>query len=171
MPAIQEALNLGRAKNLVQEYLIRKLLFPKIFFDAQFNGKHVDVLAIDRFGTGDVHSVHIVYLGSDPENALDLVLANSLDVSSPGVIPHFIYAAVVNQNADSGKFAPSERFIERSFSEDGVGRLGILYVDLTGENPSIKVVLKPERFRSSKEIVALADQFVATHTPNWEVRE
>jgi hypothetical protein len=54
---------------------------------------------------------------------------------------------------------------------DGVGRLGLLYVDVTEEDAEVKVLLKAERFRSSKEIVELSDRFVAEHTANWEYRE
>lgn len=171
MAAVQTSLNAGRAKNLVQEFLVRKLLFPKVYLDVEFNGKHVDVLAIDRFGVGDVHAVSIVYLGDNPEGAIEIAIANSRGVPPARVIPHFIYAAVVNDGAEGGRFSPSERILQHSFAEDGVGRVGILYVDLSGPDPSIRVILKPERFRSSKEIVELADRFVAENTPNWEARE
>jgi hypothetical protein len=52
-----------------------------------------------------------------------------------------------------------------------VGRIGILYVDVTEENAEVKVLLKAERFRNSKELVEMADQFIASHTANWEYRE
>jgi len=44
-------------------------------------------------------------------------------------------------------------------------------VDVTEENPEVRVLLKAERFRSSKELVELSDRFVAEHTANWEFRE
>jgi len=44
-------------------------------------------------------------------------------------------------------------------------------VDVTEDNPEVVILLKAERFRSSKEIVELADRFVAEHTANWEFRE
>ncbi|HUH64429.1 MAG TPA: hypothetical protein VLZ50_15590, partial [Terracidiphilus sp.] len=56
-------------------------------------------------------------------------------------------------------------------AEDGVGRVGILVVDFAGDEPLVRATFKPERFRSSKELVQLADKFVADHTANWEVRE
>jgi hypothetical protein len=56
-------------------------------------------------------------------------------------------------------------------AEDGVGRIGILHVDLTEDDTSVRVILKAERFRSSKEIVEIADRFVGEHTANWEFRE
>jgi len=161
---------LGRGKNAVQDFLSHKLLFPKIYFDIVFNGVDVDVLAIDRNGTGDVHAVYKVYQGTDPEGALAAVAAN-IGPSPAKIVPHFIYAAVVNDGPGARRFLPSEQIIQRSFAEDGVGRMGILFVDLTEDEPRVTVVQKPERFRSSKEIIELADQFVASHTPNWEIRE
>jgi hypothetical protein len=42
---------------------------------------------------------------------------------------------------------------------------------LTEDVPSVRVIVKAERFRSSKELVELADRFAAEHTPNWEYRD
>jgi len=170
----QRHMQRGRAKNAVQDYLTFKLLFPKVYLDAEFNGKEVDVLAIDREGTGDAHAVYINYQGSDVENALETIVANIVTPPPPArILPHFIYAAVVNNGPGTSKYVPSEQILQNSFAEDGVGRVGILYVDLCEDDPRLQVrpILKAERFRSSKEIVELADRYVAEHTPNWEVRE
>jgi hypothetical protein len=164
-----EKQDLGRAKNAVQNYLVHKLLIPKVYLDADWNGKVADVLAIDRAGVGDIHAVYIVYQGKDVEGALETVIANR----GTHIIPHFLYAAVVYDGTEKPKLVLPERIIQRSLAEDGVGRVGILYVDLSEDDPRLQVVsrLKAERFRSSKEIVELADQFVAEHTANWEYRE
>jgi hypothetical protein len=174
MTSIQMVHALGRAKNAVQDYLTHKLLYPKIYLDAEFNGKKVDVLAIDREGTGDVHAVYVVYQGTDVENALETMVANIVTPPPPAkILPHFMYAAVVNNGPGASKYVPSEQIVQKSFAEDGVGRVGILYVDLCEDDPKfeVRVILKAERFRSSKEIVELADRFVAENPPNWEVRE
>ena len=172
MTTVQMLHGLGRAKNAVQDYLIHKLLYPKVYLDTEFNGKMVDVLAIDREGTGDVHAVYIVYKGADIENALETIAAN-VGIPPAIIVPHFIYAAVVNNGPGASKYVPSEQIIQKSFAEDGVGRMGILYVDLCEDDPKfqVRVILKAERFRSSKEIVELTDRYVAEHTANWEVRE
>ena len=174
MTSIQMVHALGRAKNAVQDYLTHKLLYPKIYLDAEFNGKKVDVLAIDREGTGDVHAVYVVYQGTDVENAFETMVANIVTPPPPAkILPHFMYAAVVNNGPGASKYVPSEQIVQKSFAEDGVGRVGILYVDLCEDDPKfeVRVILKAERFRSSKEIVELADRFVAENPPNWEVRE
>jgi hypothetical protein len=161
--------DLGRARNVLQNYLIRKLLIPKVYLDADWNGKKVDVLAIDRAGVGDVHAVYIVYQGSDVENALETVIANI----GTHWMPHFLYAAVAYDGMGTHKFVPPEQIVKKSFAGDGVGRVGILYVDLTEDDPKfqVRVILKAERFRNSRELVEMADQFVSSHTANWEVRE
>ncbi len=170
--------DLGRAKNALQVYLVQKLLVPKVYLDAEWNGVRLDVLAIDRAGVGDVHAVKIVHQGSPgsiPE-ALNIVIAN-LGIDRDAMqrlrsLPsHYRYVAVVNDKPDAGKFNPAELPIQQSLAEDGVGRLGILYVDLSEDDATVRVLLKPERFRSSKEIVELADRYVAEHTANWEIRE
>ena len=50
----------GRAKNAVQDYLVHKLLYPKVYLDTDLDGWKLDVLAIDRVGVGDVHGVRLV---------------------------------------------------------------------------------------------------------------
>jgi hypothetical protein len=77
--------------------------------------------------------------------------------------------AVVSGDPDNRRFSPSDQILQESFAADGVGRVGILYVDFMIE-PPVEVKLKPERFRSSKEIVEIANQFVANNTANWEFR-
>lgn len=173
MIEVQMANGLGRAKNVVQDFLVHKLLYPKVYLDADFNGKEVDVLAIDREGTGDVHAAYIIYQGTDVENALEAIFANIVSPPPPAnILPHFLYSVVVNNGPGASKYVPSEKIIQKSFAEDGVGRVGILYVDLTEDDPKfqVRVILKAERFRNSKEIVEMADQFVASHTANWEFR-
>jgi hypothetical protein len=165
---------LGRAKNAIQEYLIRKLVVPKVFLDADWNGTQVDVLAIDRAGVGDVHAVRMVPpQGRFIEDGAVVLIARQVleAVKELKSLPsQYRHVAVLSGDPDNHRFCPSDPILQESFAEDGVGRVGVLYVDLTLE-PPVEVKLKPERFRSSKEIVELADRYVAEHTANWEVRE
>jgi hypothetical protein len=171
-PLIQH--NLGRAKNALQDYLIRKLHIPKVYLDAEWNGTVVDVLAIDRVGVGDVHAIRLVPpFGRYIEDGAMTKIAQSISGSIQDLmsIPsHYRYFAVLSGDPDNRKFSPTEELQFKSFADDGVGRVGILYVDFTIE-PPVEVKLKAERFRSSKEITELADQYVADHVANWEVRE
>lgn len=161
--------DLGRAKNFLQEFFVRRLLFPKVYLDVNWNGKKVEVLAVDRTGNGDVHAVTIVYQGSDVEAALETAIANV------GLhdMPHFLYVAVVNDGTRTGRYVLPDPILKKSLAPDGIGRVGILYVDLSEDDPQfqVRVILKAERRRSSKEIFEIADQIMATNTPNWENRE
>jgi hypothetical protein len=176
--------DLGRAKNAIQDYLIRKLVVPKIYLDANWNGTQVDVLAIDRAGVGDVHAVRIAHQGEvdsieevTMRNVLGAIAASGQvydsEIESMSLQSHYRYVAVVSENPDARKFKPTEVTIKQTLADDGVGRVGILYVDLCEDDPKlqVRVILKAERFRSSKEIVELADRYVAEHTANWEIRE
>lgn len=165
---------LGRAKNALQDYLIRKLVVPKVYLDASWNGTPVDVLAIDRAGVGDVHAIRMVPpQGRFIEDGAATLIARLVfdSVREFRSLPsHYRYVAVISGDPDNRRFSPSDPVMHESFAEDGVGRIGILYVDFTIE-PPVQVKLKAERFRSSKEIVNLADHFVAEHTANWEIRD
>jgi hypothetical protein len=176
MLEVQELQQRGRAMNAVQEFLVHKLLFPKVYLDVDWNGNTVDVLAIDRSGVGDVHAVRFVNwevgLGDDHGYSSFLEKAVSAEVNSfTGLLRHFVYIAIICAEPNKQKWIPSKEIKKLSLAADGVGRIGILYVDVTEENTEVEVLLKAERFRSSKELVALSDSFVAEHTANWEYRE
>lgn len=180
MTLLQTQQDLGRAKNALQNYLIKKLLVPKVYLDADWDGQPVAVLAVDRAGSGDVHAVQLFPL--DPGigiRAAFVLFANpSLQPADGSVSPveglkslrcHYRYIAVIGDGPTGHKFNPADYGLRQWLANDGVGRIGILYVDLSDDEPSVFVVLKAERFRSSKEIVELADEFVAKNTPNWQI--
>jgi hypothetical protein len=166
----------GRAQNTVQSFLIQKLLLPKIYLDADWSGWKLDVLAIDRAGAGDVHGVRFVLW--EPNRADDngwssflekAVLTAIEDFSDfPG---HFRYLTVICTESDKQRWIPSRSLRSHSLAPDGVGRVGLLYVNVAEIDAEVEVLQKPERFRSSKNIVDLADRYVADHVANWEVRE
>jgi hypothetical protein len=180
MIEVQNQQQLGRAMNAVQEFLVHKLLFPKVYLDAEWNGNKVDVLAIDRSGSGDVHAVHIYPLPPNTTIGAACILfssASNLGISLIDEImslqSHYRYIAITSEDPNARKFNSAELASQWALAEDGVGRIGILYLDLTEDDPKfqVRVILRAERFRNSKEIVEMADQFVASHTANWEYRE
>jgi hypothetical protein len=136
----------------------------------------LDVLAVDRVGVGDVHGVRLVLWepGHTDDHGYSAYLEKAVSeavrdfVGFPG---HFRYLAVICTVPEKQQWIPSKGIKDQSLAADGVGRAGVLYLDITEEEPSVKVLLKAERFRSSKEIVELSDRFVAEHTANWEFRE
>jgi hypothetical protein len=175
---------IGRAMNALQDYLVRKLLLPKVYLDVLWNGAPIQVLAVDRAGAGDVHAVWMMYLSPGIDSrmasaALGLFLPGTVEEMKllPAVeeaksrSTHYRYVAIVSDDPNMRRLSLSDDVVSKSLAEDGVGRVGILLVDMTDVEPSVRVLLKAERFRSSKEIVELADRYVAGHTANWEVRE
>ena len=176
MTEVQEQ-QLGRAMNAVQEFLVHKLLFPKVYLDADWNGNKVDVLAIDRAGAGDVHAVRLVPVEANGEPDWQFLVTRAASLINDQIellcslLSQYRYVVLVSFSPGMERFYPAAELIRRLLAKDGVGRIGILHVDLAEDDPSVRVILKAERFRSSKEIVELADRFVAEHTANWEYRE
>jgi hypothetical protein len=166
----------GRAKNALQDYLVRKLLYPKVYLDADWDGGKLDVLAIDRAGAGDVHGLRLVPWepGHSDDHGYSAYLEKAVAAAVTefvGFRGHFRYLAVICTVPDKQQWIPSKGLKNQCLAADGVGRLGLLYVDVTEEDAEVRILLKAERFRSSKEIVELSDRFVADHTANWEYRE
>ncbi|MBB6144614.1 hypothetical protein HNQ77_002570 [Silvibacterium bohemicum] len=167
----------GRAKNALLDYFIQKLLVPKIYFDAQWRGIPIPVLAIDRAGVGDVHAVLFVervnqsfgIKGTPPPRGLDELVGGSIE-ELRSLPCQFRYVAVYDSDTVDALYSPPASTAQRALAMDGVGRIGILSLNAIENEPTVNVLVKPERFRSSKEIVELADQYVAEHTADWEVR-
>ena len=163
--------------NAVQEFLVRKLLYPKVYLDADWNGNKVDVLAIDRTGVGDVHAVHLVPVEPVDQSDWQFLVIKAASLVNEQIeffcsLPaHFRYIALVGFSSGLELFYPNTELSRKLLAQDGVGRIGILLVDLTADDPSVRVILKAERFRSSKEIIEISDRFVAGNTANWEYRE
>lgn len=173
MTNAEMTLELGRAKNALQEFLIRKLIFPKVYLDVDWNGERVDVLAIDQEGSGDVHTIRMVppqgrFIEDGAMVQIARIVSDSIK-EFKSLPSHYRYVAVVSGDPDNRRFSPSDPILKASFADDGVGRVGVLYVDFTIE-PPVEVKLKAERFRSSKQIAELAEHLVAENTPNWGLR-
>lgn len=181
---IEEQRYLGRAKNALLEFLERRLSVPKIYFDADWSGQRVDVLAINRDGVGDVHAVlmlpvreaqllthtEVVRLCLDAAEGRQEQAAN-LIARFAGIQAHFKYIAAVFavDTVGAGGFRLSSENKEKSFAEDGIGRIGVLNIEIPKEgDPLVSVETKPERFRAS--VAMLADEFLLHHSADWEIR-
>jgi hypothetical protein len=154
--SIQPITSLGdRAKEPISDCLARRLVVPYIYWNAEWptSGRCVDLLLIDRAGTGQVHVVDVKQGVIDVQRAVQQVMACPAD---------YRWLALV---------APTETQIdelrqarELEFS-GGPGRIGLLVVR-PGEEESYRaeVVRKAEKFAGSlrKE----AAEFVAAHEPD-----
>lgn len=149
----------SRAKSAVAEFLFRQLIVPKVFVDVDWPDRHsrVDVMAIDRSGSGEVHVVEIK-VGTQALAVISKTVTSLLRIPA-----HFKYLAVfANKN-----YLPDQRWL---YAPDGMGRVGVIQVkeDRNG-NLSAEFRVHPERFRfdgSFREV----DKFTAAHPPYIEVR-
>jgi hypothetical protein len=172
--AHSEDMQLGRAKNAVLDFLEQSLSIPKIYIDAEWDGHRVDVLAINRDGVGDVHVVLLFPRAYFDDGSFDMVRhAKAIE----GLIERFqeipaqykYVAAVETKNLNGAPFGVSAGLMDRSFSPDGIGRVGFITVDAPLEGaPQVKIEVKPERFRA--KIAKLADEYVQQHEADWEIR-
>jgi|SRR5271154_3549097 len=177
MTNLSERQQLGRAQNAISAYLTRKLVLPKIYLDAAWNQQAIDLLAIDRSGVGDVHAVRMIRREPTPESgkegeSIQTMTAAGECIEQMHALPsQYRYIAVVSDLSYGLTHRFSAAFNSKIFAEDGVGRIGILFVDVSGDDTRVDEILKPERFRSSKQILDLTDEYVATHTANMEYRD
>ena len=171
---MSEQANLGRAKNALLPFFEHRLYIPKMYIDATWNGAHVDLLAIDRDGSGDVHVVLMFPRKYFSDGRLDIEAqeqtASALMIKLASMPANYKYIAGVDveNNHFIAMFLLNQ--MEGLFSPDGMGRISLLHIDASSEEdePKIDVRLRPERFRA--KIAQLADSYVQQHSADWEIR-
>jgi hypothetical protein len=181
MTNLTELQQRGRAKNAVSAYFEKRLIVPKIFLDADWDGKGLDVLAIDRAGAGDAHAVRLVPRysfhgdGASDVPSVRAIIDAHEDISEMKVMfetpCQYRYVGIFNVSQLPVRMGISEKFKSDTFAADGVGRIGLLEIDLLGDLPRIEEVIRAERFRSTKHILELTDKFVISHTADAEYRD
>jgi hypothetical protein len=157
-PTLNDAQMTARGKNAVAEFLARKLIVPKVFFDAAWPSRKslVDVLAVDRAGAGDVHVAHVTIGNRLLADAVDLLK------SQPG---HYKYLALIGVR---GNYRPTEGSL---YAPDGQGRVGVLLVEELNENRLVaREIMPAERFRVLPEFIKQLDKFTARQPADIEVR-
>ena len=155
----------GRLKNVVAQLLQARLIVPKIFIEANWPApnKRIDVLAIDRAGSGDIHCAKIV---PSLANAYPVV---QLLMEMPA---HYKYIAIFEP---TGLLPPVLDRIDESslYASNGIGRIGIISVS---ESPKDKrllpvIAVEPERFQLDHKYYRQIDRFVGSHSADLEIRE
>jgi hypothetical protein len=151
----------GRAQNAVADLLSRQLIVPKVFFEAHWPGRRsrVDVLAVDRSGSGEVHAVE-VRRGRDLKTEVEDLIARLTQIPA-----HFRYLALFDNPKNS---RPRSDML---YSPDGFGRIGIIEVreDPT-RNLDARISVQPERFKLDSSVYKMVDSFTARYPANLEVR-
>ena len=155
--SLTEAQLEARGKNAVAALLARRLIVPKIFFDAHWPTRtsRIGVLAVDRAGAGDIHVVEVkVGVRGAAEAVVQLMHLPA----------HYKYVAVV----DPGNYRLQERAL---YSEDGLGRIGvILFQEKEHDELQARIEIAPERFRVGPSIIKQIDRFTAKEHADIEIR-
>jgi hypothetical protein len=173
--AISEKQREGRAVNAVAELLMRKLLVPKIFLEPRHLeipvkrslvwdlDRLLNVLAIDKAGSGDIHAVKVI-LGKTRESNDEIKLGLCTKNFRDAYPVHFKYIAVDSEAVD---------FVSKLqlFAENGIGRVGIIEIlENPGVAPEARIVIQPERFRVAPEWVEKFDKFQQKTPADMEIR-
>ena len=170
-----EQRQLGRAKNAILAFFERRISVPKIYIDADWDGQHIDVLAIDRDGVGDVHAVLLFAREYSNEGELNPVIVGrsikgKMEQFS-AIAANYKYIAVVDLDPYLNRLplVVADSLREESFSQDGIGRIGFIAVKAqVDEEPKVTLEIKPERFRA--RIAKIADEYIQQHEADWEIR-
>ncbi len=152
-PAVLQA----RGKNAVADLLARRLIVPKIFLDASWPVKssHVDVLAVDRAGAGDIHVVDV---------RLGIVAARDSVTQLMQLPAHYKYVAILNP----GNTHSREHDL---YAGDGLGRIGILLFEEEEHGQLVpRIDIAPERFRVGPDVIRQIDRFTAKQHADREIR-
>jgi hypothetical protein len=180
----------GRAVNAVAELLRRKLSVPNIYLEPPPSLISADILAVDRGGAGDLHAVEIKLerdlnpsegqqqKPSNPKEFDELNAAwyakfveklRKIHHQLMSMPAHYRYLAIP---AESIVLAMGELARFGLFSEDGIGRLGIISItDREEESPTAEIALIPERFRvEPAKLKSIETRLLTKSRPDIEVR-
>lgn len=163
----------GRMANVMADLLRKQLYVPNVFLNPKISGvPQVDVLAVDRAGSGDLHAVEIKIVFIFPTRSQLRTLLKPLKA-----LPfHYKYLALPGFSTD---LSDSKKFADYSelFDESGIGRVGIISFDhnILQESSaidadSVALTVRPERFRVRGEKLAAIEKFLAKAKPDMEVR-
>jgi hypothetical protein len=162
----------GRIVNVIASLLRKQLQIPNIYLSPRIPGvDDVDILAVDRGGSGDLHAVDIKIAAKLSSPAQRRAIFQGLKASPF----HFKYLAVPvfsieNSGLDFATFSDL-------FDESGIGRIGVLFFDSsifdassTSSDSSVKILTTPERFLVRGEKLVAVEKWLAKAKPDMEVR-
>src|ERR1035441_6698119 len=142
----------GRAVNAVADYLRSHLRVPNVYIDPSGAGlSRVDVLAADAAGSGDIHAAEVKLLQAPLTQAAMKTYVDQIKK----VPAHYKYLAL-NKNLTSSLIGI------QLFSDDGIGRVGLLFISGSGDDyPTVELAIKPERFRIDASELAQVERFLS----------
>ena len=139
------------------QLLMQRLIVPKIFFEAPWpdSRNRVDLLAVDRAGTGEIHVVEVKFGAAEAAEALERVKA---------MPAHYKYIAVIG----NGRYRLNEKTL---YAIDGFGRVGLIrIIEDNAGNLNAELVVAPERFRADPVVFKSIDRFTSKHRADIEIR-
>jgi hypothetical protein len=178
----------GRAINAVAELLRRRLSVPNIYIEPPSSVIAADILAVDRGGAGDLHAVVVKLDEGDgfaegsrgvTSSAKGLFAAahrkkiwheklRATHRQLMAMPAHFRYLVVPEEGFNNLSAALNDIGL---FSEDGIGRLGIITIKQNGNStPQPAIAVVPERFRVDDAKVRRIEMKLLTISPDIAVR-
>ena len=151
-----------RALDPVARCLIRRLIVPRIYFEAEWPADgpvHVDVLAIDRDGVGDAHLVEVRRNASD-------ALARAAFLLGASAPFRWVAFLAATEDAESARALASQ---EPLMDPARPGRVGVIELVEKGEELGASVRIAAERFLVTVHEVATA--FSASHKAHIQFGE
>ncbi len=166
MVELKSAIPEGRGKNAVAQLLSRRLIVPKIFFDAEWPDRkaRIDVLAVDRSGAGDVHAVEIKV----GKTQLDAAIRSL--VKLPAQYKYLAYFSP--GNGEKPLFPPDSDSCQRLYARDGMGRVGTIHLNQVDPRKTLtaEIEIYPERFQVPPSLYQEIDRYADKHTPDLAIR-
>jgi hypothetical protein len=152
-----------RALDPVARCLIRRLMVPRIYFEAQWPAGasvHVDVLAIDSDGVGDAHLVEVRRNAADALSRVPFLL----EATAPF---RWIAFLAGTEDAESARALQSQEVLSDLARP---GRIGVIEIaQQAGGDLSASVRVSAERFLVAVHEVATA--FSASHKAHIQFGE
>jgi hypothetical protein len=148
-----------RARNAVAQLMVRNLIVPNIFFDADWSGdRQVDLIAIDRAGSGDVHAVEIK--SSASALSTRAAVRRLLNVHA-----NYRWIGIVQGRTSRPIKLPSKLLSPYR----GMGRVGVIWIEI-GNDDQVRAEIERNAERFPGTYYEFADQFRSTHKPDIEFR-
>jgi hypothetical protein len=147
--------------------LISNLIVPKIYFGRNWpigGNRKIDLIAIDRAGTGDIHIVEVKRTLYD---ALTRGVEYVLSVPAHYKWVAFMGRGIHRTKEDSELLLLSQRTL---LPKKGMGRVGVIeVVRMATDELGSNIKLRGERFKEN-EIERQIEEFVAKYKANIEFK-
>lgn len=148
--------------------LIRALIVPKIYFERiwpRSNHSKIDIVAVDRAGTGDIHVVEVC---RTLKEALTKGVENISKVPAHYRWVGFQGEGLLPYDEEAELKLLSE---EPLLPESGMGRIGVIEViRMAGNDLGANIKVKAERFKA-ENISMLIEEFVNHEKADIEFKE